>query len=117
MSQINAMESSKLGIARAGVTQENRAAVLKQGKATDSPTVAEVDSHDIRTHSSVRRFDGENRQFFVEEDLDQMVVQIMNTDTKELVRQIPTEEALLLAKKLQDMMGMMAATTVDEGMM
>jgi flagellar protein FlaG len=48
------------------------------------------------------------RQYFVEEDLDKMVMQIVNADTKELVRQIPTEEALLLSKKLQDIMALMA---------
>lgn len=110
MSQINAINSGKLDIAQAGVTQANRAAALKHkaaGKADNTDNV-EVRKAVTAMNSALKTLNDEERQFFVEEELDKMVVQIVNTDTKELVRQIPTEEALMLSKKLQDIMALMA---------
>ena len=46
-------------------------------------------------------------QFSVDEDLGRLVVKIINSDTKELIRQIPTEDALALSKKMQDMIGLL----------
>ena len=39
--------------------------------------------------------------------LGKLVVKIINSDTKELVRQIPTEEALALSKRMQDVLKVM----------
>ena len=49
----------------------------------------------------------EERQFQVDEDLGKLVVKIINSDTRELVRQIPTEEALALSKRMQDVLKVM----------
>jgi flagellar protein FlaG len=107
MNQINAINSGKLDIAQAGVTQANRAAALKHKAAGNTDTTDNVEVSKA-VASAYQALNGEQRQYFVEEDLDKMVMQIVNADTKELVRQIPTEEALLLSKKLQDIMALMA---------
>jgi len=49
----------------------------------------------------------DERQFTVDDDLGRLVVKIVNADTKELIRQIPTEEALALSKKMQEMIGLL----------
>ncbi len=38
--------------------------------------------------------------FSVDDELGKLVVRIINTDTKELIRQIPSEEVLNLSKKM-----------------
>lgn len=43
--------------------------------------------------------------FEVDAGSDQMVVKVMDSQTKELVRQIPTEEALKLAEYIEGMVG------------
>jgi flagellar protein FlaG len=42
-------------------------------------------------------------QFDVDEDTDRTVVRVMDKETGELIRQIPSEEILALAKQMQEM--------------
>lgn len=44
--------------------------------------------------------------FSVDEDTNQVVVKVMNTETDEIIRQIPNEEALEFARHLESMMGL-----------
>jgi flagellar protein FlaG len=46
-------------------------------------------------------------QFSVFEETGQTVVRVVDKDTGELVRQIPTKELLELAARLEDMMGIL----------
>jgi flagellar protein FlaG len=46
-------------------------------------------------------------QFSVHEDTGQTVVRVVDKDTGELIRQIPPQELLDLASKLEDMMGIL----------
>jgi flagellar protein FlaG len=46
-------------------------------------------------------------QFSVHEDTGQTVVRVVDKDTGKLIRQIPPQELLDLAAKLEDMMGML----------
>ena len=46
----------------------------------------------------------------VDEDLGQVVVKVMDPETKEVIKQIPSEEALELAKSLSKMRGMFVET-------
>ena len=45
-------------------------------------------------------------QFSVHEDTGRTMVRVVNKDTDELIREIPPEEALNLAAKLEEMIGM-----------
>jgi flagellar protein FlaG len=49
----------------------------------------------------------EERHLNVDEDLGRLVVKIINSDTKEIVRQIPTEETLDLSKRMQELVGLL----------
>lgn len=43
--------------------------------------------------------------FSVDTDSDEVVVKVMDTNTEELIRQIPNEEALKFAKNLENILG------------
>lgn len=58
----------------------------------------------IETTESLNQFmasTGRSLNFSVESDLNQTVIKVVNTETDEVVRQIPSEEAIALAKSLQ----------------
>lgn len=45
--------------------------------------------------------------FQVNEDIDRVVVSVVDKDTEELIRQIPSEEVVQLAKRLNEMVGVL----------
>lgn len=45
-------------------------------------------------------------QFSIDEDLGRIVVKIMDSETKEVIKQFPSEEALALAKALEKVAGL-----------
>ena len=47
-----------------------------------------------------------NLNFSVDNDTDEVVIKVMNTDTQEVIRQFPSEEALKLTKHIEGMMGL-----------
>jgi Uncharacterized flagellar protein FlaG len=52
-----------------------------------------------------------NLDFSVDEDLGRVVVRIVDPETQELIKQLPSEEALALAKSLRKMTGMFVETS------
>jgi len=50
-------------------------------------------------------------QFSIDEDSKDIVVKVIDQNTKEVVRQIPTEEALDIAKSLDKMRGLLIRET------
>lgn len=50
-------------------------------------------------------------EFNIDEDSQQMVIQIKDSQTKEVIRQIPSEEVLKLAKHLDEFKGMLFQET------
>ena len=42
-----------------------------------------------------------------DKDLNEMIVKVMNKETNELIRQIPAEEMLQIAKRMEEMTGML----------
>ena len=49
-------------------------------------------------------------QFSVDEELGRVIVKIVDTETQDVIRQIPSEEAIALAKSLSKMTGMLLST-------
>ncbi len=41
--------------------------------------------------------------FSVEKDLEQVVIKVMDANTKSMIRQIPSEELLAISKRLKDL--------------
>jgi flagellar protein FlaG len=51
-------------------------------------------------------------QFTMEKDLGRTVVKVMDTETKEVIRQIPSEEILAIAKALNKLQGLLVEQKV-----
>ena len=47
-----------------------------------------------------------NLNFSVDNDTDETVIKVVNTETQEVIRQFPSEEALKLTKHIEGMMGL-----------
>lgn len=58
-----------------------------------------------KINQTVRMF-ASNLQFTVDEDTGMDVVKVVDTETKEVIRQIPSEETLAIAKALDQLQGL-----------
>jgi len=103
---------------------ESAAAISRTEAVSKAETVNKIEpaeqAHDARTaeqkseqlHNAVDKINEvmlETRRslsFSVDEDTNQVVVKVMNTETDEIIRQIPNEEALEFARHLESMMGL-----------
>ncbi|MCB4204794.1 flagellar protein FlaG [Deferribacterales bacterium Es71-Z0220] len=47
------------------------------------------------------------RQFVVDKEVDKVIVKVIDSDEKEVIRQIPSEEALKLSKNVREMIGLL----------
>lgn len=47
------------------------------------------------------------REFKVDEEIDRVVVTLMDSEKKEVIRQIPSEEAIKLSKNIKEMIGLL----------
>ena len=85
---------------------------VKQQKATSEQvqSAQEMTAEDVQAvvdklnefmHNGQR-----NLSFSVDKDTEDMVVKVMDTQTKEVIRQFPSEETLKLAKHLEGMLGL-----------
>jgi flagellar protein FlaG len=70
----------------------------------DSVSVSEAVKNINNALSTLKR---EERHLNVDEELGRLVVKIVNSDTKEIVRQIPTEETLDLSKHIKKLVGLL----------
>ncbi len=109
MSQVNALQNTYYGNTApaqpaAGRQSEVTAEQNVSGNYVDKVSVNDAVKNINAALTTLRR---DERQFKVDEDLGRLVVRIVNSETKELIRQIPTEEALTLSKKMQEMIGLL----------
>lgn len=47
------------------------------------------------------------RQFVIDKETDQVVVKILDTEKNEVIRQIPSEDALRISKNIKEMLGLL----------
>jgi flagellar protein FlaG len=47
------------------------------------------------------------RQFEVDKEVDKVIVKVIDSEQKEVIRQIPSEEALKLSKNVREMIGLL----------
>ncbi|MBF0308514.1 MAG: flagellar protein FlaG [Magnetococcales bacterium] len=74
---------------------------------TDAKVLGELAA---RANASLRGFTSLN--FQVDEQTKKLVVKVVDADTKETVRQIPSEEMLEVAKRIKDLEGILFDTVV-----
>ena len=51
------------------------------------------------------------RHFSVEKDLNKVVVKLLDSESKDVIRQFPSEEAISLSKNIKEMVGMLFDST------
>jgi flagellar protein FlaG len=47
------------------------------------------------------------RQFEVDKEVDKVIVKVIDSEQKEVIRQIPSEEAIKLSKNIKEMLGLL----------
>lgn len=113
--QIQSMGSSpapKLDERPAAVA--GQAAVVGRQQAPDAPASApgkEEVSAAVKKLNEAMPPSAQSLEFEIDEDGKQVVVKLIDQSTKEVVRQIPTEEALEMAKSIDKMQGLLIRQT------
>jgi flagellar protein FlaG len=115
MSQIEALRGYQQKPADNALTQPVAGVAAKNAqtaRADDKVKAKEIDISEINEavnsiNEALTAMQRGERQFYVDEDLGRLVVRIIRSDTKELIRQIPAEEALALSKRMRDMVSVM----------
>jgi len=102
--------SSSPSVERQEKTQEF-AKDLRAQQSTNANSTKEVDKNELEdavqklndfTNNNTQR----NLSFSLDEDSQKMVVTVKDTHTREVIKQMPTEEALAVAKQIESMLGL-----------
>ena len=102
--------SSSPSVERQEKTQEF-AKDLRAQQSTNANSTQEVDKNELEdavqklndfTNNNTQR----NLSFSLDEDSQKMVVTVKDTHTLEVIKQMPTEEALAVAKQIESMLGL-----------
>ena len=96
------------------VQQPHRAAVelprppvSTQGNAQSTPATHDEVVQAIQYISKELRQAGDQLQISVDSDLDRVIVKIVNSQSGQVIRQIPAEELINLAKQLKNLNGLL----------
>lgn len=108
--------SSKSGQSAAqmlsGTTEEQRVTaqdVKKQQEVKAEEKSSKQDTSEIDFEKEVQnlqefsKLQGWTVNFSVEKDLEQVVIKVMDAETKSMIRQIPSEELLAISKRIKDL--------------
>ncbi|WP_421144318.1 flagellar protein FlaG [Aeromonas dhakensis] len=109
--------SSKSGQSAAqvlsGTTEEQRVTaqqdVKKQQDALSGEKNAKQDvsnadiENEVQNLQEFSKLQGWTVNFSVEKDLDQVVIKVVDAETKSMIRQIPSEELLAISKRIKDL--------------
>lgn len=108
--------SSKSGQSAAqvlsGTTEEQRVTaqdVKKQqegqpGEKNVKQDVPQADiENEVQNLQEFSKLQGWTVNFSVEKDLDQVVIKVVDAETKSMIRQIPSEELLAISKRIKDL--------------
>ncbi|MFM4807101.1 flagellar protein FlaG [Aeromonas hydrophila] len=108
--------SSKSGQSAAqvlsGTTEEQRVTaqdVKKQQAGQPGEKIAKQDvpqadiENEVQKLQEFSKLQGWTVNFSVEKDLDQVVIKVVDAETKSMIRQIPSEELLAISKRIKDL--------------
>ena len=84
-----------------------RQAVAAQREAAQSPAPAHKIESVTRQIDSFLRSQNHNLNFRVDQGSGKMVVTVTDGETGEVIRQVPGEEALKMARRIEDMTGLL----------
>ncbi|WP_421346563.1 flagellar protein FlaG [Aeromonas veronii] len=108
--------SSKSGQSAAqvlsGMAEEQRVMTQDVEKQQEEPAKEKVRKSDVsdkdiekevQNLQEFSKLQGWTVNFSVEKDLEQVVIKVMDANTKSMIRQIPSEELLAISKRLKDL--------------
>lgn len=79
----------------------------QEERAKDKVRKSDVSDKDIEKEvqnlQEFSKLQGWTVNFSVEKDLEQVVIKVMDANTKSMIRQIPSEELLAISKRLKDL--------------
>lgn len=75
-------------------------------QAAPAPTVDEV-AQAVKSLNKAMQQQAQNLEFSIDSDTDRVVVKVVDKSTHEVLRQIPSEEALQIAKALDQASGLL----------
>lgn len=96
--QTESLKQLQLNVEKASEEPKKQQEDLDLSKATDSLK---------KTFERLSRFFKTEAQFAIERELNMIIIKIKDRDTGEIVRQIPPEVAVKIAKNLQELMGIL----------
>lgn len=76
-------------------------------KPAPAPSAEEVREAAGKINKVLQSLVSSNLQFSVDQDSGQTIVRVVDTETKDVIRQIPNEEALAIAKSLGKFQGLL----------
>jgi len=96
--QIESLKQLQLNVEKASEELKKQQEDLDLSKAMDSLK---------KTFERLSRFFKTEAQFTIERELNMIIIKIKDRDTGEIVRQIPPEVAVKIAKNFQELMGIL----------
>ncbi|WP_448521134.1 flagellar protein FlaG [Pseudothermotoga sp.] len=96
--QAESVKQLQLNVEKASEEPKKQQEDLDLSKAMDSLK---------KTFERLSRFFKTEAQFTIERELNMIIIKIKDRDTGEIVRQIPPEVAVKIAKNLQELMGIL----------
>ena len=101
--------------ANTGTPQKSDGLSGLNGVSGLSATDAVQDATPVQTENALREVNASLKaiglEFEVDEDTDKMVVKVIDKETGEMIRQMPSEEVIRIAKVLGKMQGMLVSET------
>ncbi len=98
--------SSGYSAANVGGLQKNAVSASGALDKQTATTQEDVDQAVEKINNAVRTF-SQKLEFSVDKETDAFVVQVVDKETKEVLRQIPSEEVLNIAKALDKLQGLL----------
>lgn len=91
-------------VAAAGQAQQQQA---QNTAAKEKPSVTEQLQSSLKQLNSVASLYNNQLEFSVDKDTDLQVVKVVDKETQKVIRQIPSEDAIRIAKAIGDFKGML----------
>jgi len=93
-------------VARAIGLSEQQSAAQQSTKSVTEPSKAELDLAVEKLNDFTANVAKRDLKFTVDKDTSAFVVTVTDRETQEVIRQMPTEEALAVAKQIESMLGL-----------
>lgn len=98
------------GIASKATEGESLHAAVRLSTGERNPPLPQTTQVKQETEKEITLLAGSSLEFSVDTDTNRIVVKVVDNQTRELVRQIPMEEMLALAKAMNQLQGLLLQT-------